>query len=187
MNINELTRSYSNYYQKQIQKKLNNNNDVNLKVNDSNSVYATMQQDSFASTIWNMTDSMPREDQISFTASVLANKMVNQGVTDENKNLLKNISKRFSSDEMSTLKSEIMNDPNVKSGDAAIVQEFLSSIDEIMEDKANEALQSQLKEKNLHKFRTPDEIFFQTSLLFDATKKGLFSMGDQEVINYEKM
>ena len=47
-----------------------------------------MQQDDFASTIWNMTDSMPRANQISFTAAVIANKKVNQGITDENKAFL---------------------------------------------------------------------------------------------------
>ena len=185
MNVNELTQSFSNYYHSQIKKKYNNS-DVNLQVNESNSVYATMQQDSFENTIWNMTDSMPRQDQISFTATVLTNKMLNQGVTEDNKAFLKNVSNRFSTDEMNDLKSKIMNNPKVKASDAAIVQEFLGSIDEIVNERNNEALQSQLKNKNLHKFRTPDEIFFQTSLLLDATKKGLFSMGDQEVINYDK-
>jgi hypothetical protein len=87
---------------------------------------------------------------------------------------------------MNTLKAEIMSDPKVKSGNADVVKEFLASLEEIMSDKANEALQSQLKEKNLHKFRSMDEIFFQTSLIFDATKKGLFTMDDQEVINYDR-
>ena len=185
MNVNELTQSYNNFYRQQLKRK-NTNNDVNLQVNDSNSVYATVQKDDFASKIWNMTDSMPRENQISFTASVLANKMVNQGITDENKVFIKNVSNRFSNDEMNTLKTEFLNDPKVKASDASIVQEFLNSIDAIMSEKDNDSLQSQLKNKNLHKFRTPDEIFFQTSLLIDATKKGLFSMGDQEAINYDK-
>ena len=79
MNVNEITQSVSNYYQQQIKKR--DANDVNLQVNDSNSVYATMHQEDFASTIWNMTDSMPRENQISFTAEVLTNKMLNQGIT----------------------------------------------------------------------------------------------------------
>lgn len=185
MNVNELNRSVSNFYKQQL-KRSYNNNDVNLQVNDSNSQYATMQQDDFASTIWNLTDSMPRANQISFTASVLANKVLNQGITEENKAFLKNISKRFSTEEMNSLKSEIMDNPKVKSSNAELVKEFLSSIDEILSDKSDEALQSQLKQKNLHKFRSVDEIFFQTSLLFDATKKGLFTMDDQEAINYDK-
>ena len=185
MNVNELSQAVSNYYKHQM-KRSYNNNDVNLQVSDSNSVYAPMQQDDFASTIWNMTDSMPRANQISFTATVIANKMINQGVTEENKAFLKDVSNRFSTEEMKTLKSEIMSDPKVKASNANVVQEFLNSLDEIMSDKDNEALQSQLKSKNLHKFRSMDEIFFQTTLLFDATKKGLFTMGDQEVINYEK-
>lgn len=185
MNVNEINQSFSNYYQQQIKKRYNNN-DVNLQVSDSNSVYATLQQEDFASTIWNMTDSMPRANQISFTAAVIANKMVNQGITKENIAFLKDVSNRFSQEEMKTLKSEIMSDPKIKSGDTSVVQEFLSSLDEIMNDKSNEALQSQLKQRNLHKFRSMDEIFFQTSLLFDATKKGLFSLDDQEVINYDK-
>ena len=185
MNVNEITQSVSNYYQQQIKKRYAS--DVNLQVNDSNSVYATMQQEDFASTIWNMTDSMPRENQISFTAEVLTNKMLNQGITDENISFLKKVSNRFSTDEMNKLKNEIMNNPKLQSGNnTAVIQEFLGSLDEIMSDRANEALQSQLKEKNLHKFRSMDEIFFQTSLLFDATKKGLFSMDDQEVINYDR-
>ena len=105
MNVNEINQSFSNYYQNQIKQKINNS--VNLQVSDSNSVYATMQQDDFASTIWNMTDSMPRANQISFTATVLANKMVNQGITDENRAFLKEVSNRFSPEEMNTLKAEI--------------------------------------------------------------------------------
>ena len=184
MNVNDINQSVSNYYQQQIKKKYSN--DVNLQVNDSNSVYATMQQDDFASTIWNMTDSMPRANQISFTATVLANKMYNQGITDENKAFLKNVSNRFSTEEMDELKNEILNDSKFKSSNSAVIQNFLESLEEIMSEKANDALQSQLKEKNLHKFRSMDEIFFQTSLLFDATKKGLFTMDDQEVINYDR-
>ena len=184
MNVNEINQSESRYNQQQIKKR--DTNDVNLQVNDSNSVYATMQQDDFASTIWNMTDSMPRANQISFTATVLANKMVNQGITVENKAFLKDVSNRFSPEEMNTLKAEIMSNPKVKSGNKNVVKEFLASLEEIMSDKANEALQRQMKEKNLHKFRSMDEIFFQTSLIFDATKKGLFTMDDQEVINYDR-
>ncbi len=185
MNVNELNMSVSSFYQQQIQKRYNNN-DVNLQVNDSNSVYATMQQDDFASTIWNMTDSMPRENQISFTAAVLANKLVNQGVTEDNKTFIKDISNRFSTDEINSLKKQILSDPKVKTSNEDVIKEFLGSLDEILSDKANEALQSQLKSKNLHKFRSMDEIFFQTSLLFDATKKGLFTMDDQEAINYNR-
>jgi hypothetical protein len=185
MNVNEINQSFSNFYQQQIKQKYNN--DVNLQVSDSNSVYSTMQQEDFASTIWNMTDSMPRANQISFTAEVLANKMLNQGITDENIAFLKKVSNRFSTDEMDKLKNEIMKNPKIQSGNnSAVIQEFLGSLEEIMSDKANEALQSQLKEKNLHKFRSMDEIFFQTSLIFDATKKGLFTMDDQEVINYDR-
>ena len=175
MNVNELTQSVSNYYHNQI-KRNNTNNDVNLQVNDSNSVYATMQQDDFASTIWNMTDSMPRKNQISFTAEVLTNKMVNQGMTEENKSFLKDISNRFSPEEINSLKSEILSNSKIKTNNTSEIEKLISSLDEIISDKANEALQSQLKEKNLHKFRSIDEIFFQTSLLFDATKKGLFNM-----------
>lgn len=185
MNINELNQSASSFYNQKLNNK--SKNEVNLQVSDSNSVYATMQKEDFANTIWNMTDSMPRENQISFTAEVLTNKMLNQGVTEENLAFLKNVSNRFSSEEMNKLKAEILDDPKLKQGDSETVQEFLNSIDELMADKANEALQSQLKEKNLHKFRSADEIFFQTTLLFDATKKGLFTMdNDQRVINYEK-
>ncbi len=185
MNVNEINQSFSNFYQQQIKQKYNN--DVNLQVSDSNSVYSTMQQEDFASTIWNMTDSMPRANQISFTAEVLANKMLNQGITDENIAFLKKVSNRFSTDEMDKLKNEIMKNPKIQSGsNTEVIKEFLGSLEEIMSDKANEALQSQLKEKNLHKFRSMDEIFFQTSLIFDATKKGLFTMDDQEVINYDR-
>lgn len=185
MNINELNRSLSSFYNQKLNNK--SKNEVNLQVSDSNSVYATIQKEDFANTIWNMTDSMPRENQISFTAEVLTNKMLNQGVTEENVVFLKNVSNRFNSEEMGKLKAEILNDPKIKQGNSATVQEFLDSLDKIMTDKANEALQSQLKEKNLHKFRSADEIFFQTTLLFDATKKGLFTMyNDQEAINYEK-
>lgn len=186
MNVSELNNN-SVFYQNRIQRKYENT-DVNLQVSDSNSTYATVQKDDFASVIWNMTDSMPRENQISFTAGVIASKLLNQGATEENKALLKNISNRFSQDEIGTLKTEIMNDPKVQQSDAETVKEFLTSLEEILSDKANEELQSQLKEENLHKFRTMDEIFFQTSLLFDATKKGLFTMdgSDQKAINYNK-
>lgn len=186
MNVNEVNSSVAAFYHNKIQNKYENN-DVNLQVNDSNSTYATVQQDDFASVIWNMTDSMPRENQIAFTAEVITSKLLHQGATDENKAFLKNISSRFSNDEMNTLRTEIMNDPKIQQSDAESVKEFLTSLDEILSDNANEALQSQLKQQNLHKFRSMDEIFFQTSLLFDATRKGLFSMGgDQEAINYEK-
>lgn len=186
MNVDNYTQHALSVFQQRLRRAETSNDDVNVQVNNSNSVSATMQQDDFASQIWNMTDSMPRENQISFTATVLANRMTSQGVTNANKAFLKNVSNRFSADELGTLKAEILSDPSMQTADKEVVQEFMNSLDEIMNKKANDDLQSQLKQQNLHKFRTPDEIFFQTTLLFDATRKGMFGMGDQEAINYDK-
>ena len=185
MNVSELNQGVSPFYQQKLSVK-HSGSDVNVQVNDSNSVYATMQKDDFASTIWNLTDSMPRENQISFTAEVLTNKILNQGVTEENKAFIKNLSSRFSIEEMNVLKSEVMNNPKVKDSNSEAVSDFMTSLDEILSEKVDEAMQTQLKKKNLHKFRNMDEIFFQTTLLFDATKKGLFTMeSEQRAINYE--
>lgn len=185
MNVNALNQSVMTQYQQRLKRKAETS-EVNLQVNNSSSGYATIQQDDFASRIWNMTDSMPRENQISFTATVLANRISDQNTSDETKSFLKNISNRFSAEEIGTLKNEIMNNPKIQSADAKTVSDFMNSLDELMSDKAEEALQSQLKDQNQYKYRSMDEIFFQTTLNFDATRKGLFNMGDQEAINYSK-
>ena len=74
MNVNALNQSVMTQYQQRLKRKAETS-EVNLQVNNSSSGYATIQQDDFASRIWNMTDSMPRENQISFTATVLANRI----------------------------------------------------------------------------------------------------------------
>ena len=112
---------------------------INLEDEDRRNRHSAFKKDDLVSQFWNLTDSMPRENQISFAASIVANRVMKQGITDENKSFLQNISNRFSPAEIGNLKNEILNHPAVKGKNSGDVAAFLQDFDKLISSqKANE-------------------------------------------------
>ena len=134
MNINDIS-NYSNNYFMKIQKLKDKENTYDI-TNDSNKfsgmILATQnRQDSLSDKYLNITDSMSRDKRISFAASIIANKVIEDGInTSENKSFLQNISLSFTAEELNSLKNEIR---NLTSNDnSSKVEDFIKQFDEFV-------------------------------------------------------
>lgn len=170
MNIGNFSQSTYNIASgQQIQKR--SETSINLEDEDRRNRNSAFKKDNLVNQFWNMTDSMPRENQISFAASVVANRIMKQGVTEENKSFMQNISNRFSPQEIGNLKTEILNNPAVKGKNSGDVAAFLQEFDKFIESQKANELEPAKKQQASPRFRSPDEIFFQTTFNNEATKK----------------
>ncbi|GAB4269156.1 MAG: hypothetical protein Kow0029_05020 [Candidatus Rifleibacteriota bacterium] len=129
-------------------------------------------KDDIVSQFWSLTNSMPKENQISLAASVMASKMFNQEVTPETKNFMQNLSNRFSPDEIGALKIEIRNHPMVRDKSLGEIEKFMNQLDSFISSQQSTQLENLQKQQANPKFRSPEEIFFQTTFntqLFNQT------------------
>jgi hypothetical protein len=130
--------------------------------------HTSLQKDDLMNQFWGMTNDMPKENQVSLAASVIVSKVFNNGITNENKGFVKSISDRFSPEEIGALKQEVKNHPMIQNKDSAQIQNFMKQFDKFLNNGTSEleGLQKQRANPNL---RTPEEIFFQTTLNFNST------------------
>lgn len=175
MNVGNYSQSTFNIFSRQ-QTEKKPETSINLEAEDRRNRNSAFKKDDLLSQFWNMTDSMPRENQISFAASIVANRIMKQGITDENKSFIQNISNRFSPEEIGNLKNEILNHPAVKGKNSDDIQAFLQDFDKLITSQKAGELEPARKQQAGPKFRTPDEIFFQTTFNNEATRKGTFSL-----------
>lgn len=120
-------------------------------------------KDDLVSQFWNITDSMPRENQLSFAATVVAGRIMKQGITEENKSFMQNISSRFSPEEIGALKQQVMNHPSVKGQNTSDIEKFFKDFDQFISKQNTTELDPLKKQQAQPRFRTPEEIFFQTT------------------------
>ncbi len=124
-------------------------------------------KDDFVSRFWNMTDSMPRNSQIAFAATVIAGRIMNQGMTDENKAFMKNVSNRFSPEEIGALKQQVLEHPAVKGKSSGDLEKFLNDFDKMVAEQKNHELDPLNKQQAIPRLRSADDIFFQTTSNFN--------------------
>lgn len=87
-----------------------------------------------------------------------------QGITDENKSFLQNISNRFSPEEIGNLKNEILNHPAVKNQTSTDVANISKDFDKFMASQKDSDLNQLGKQQVVSpRLKSPDEIFFQTT------------------------
>ena len=170
MNVKNYSQSTLNLFNGQQNAKTRETS-LNLEDEDKRNRNTAFKRDDFLSQFWNMTDSMPRQNQISFAASVVANRIMKQGITEENKSFLQNISNRFSPEEIGTLKGEILNHPMVKNQKSSDVEAFLQNFDQFITSQKGNDLDPTRKQQVSPRLKNSDEIFFQTTLKHDATSR----------------
>lgn len=126
--------------------------------------HSHIKQESMANRFWNITDSMPRENQIDLAASVIAGRIINEDLTTENQAFLQNISKRFTEDEVAQIKQMVEQHPNTLNRDSVEVEQILGEIKQMLTNfDKNEPSEGQ--EQQAHPvFYSPDELFFRTTL-----------------------
>lgn len=120
-------------------------------------------KDDLVSQFWNITDSMPRENQVSFAATVMAGRIMKQGITEENKSFLQNVSNRFSPEEIGAIKKQVMNNPAVQGQSNSDIEKFFKDFDQFISQQNATELDPLKKQQAQPRFRTPEEIFFQTT------------------------
>ncbi len=170
MNVGNYSQSTLNIFNGRQTVKTNENS-INLEDEDRRNRNTAFKREDFVSQFWNMTDSMPRENQVSFAASVIANRIMKQGMTEENKSFLQNVSNRFSPQEIGNLKAQVLNHPSVKGQSGNDVEAFLKDFDKFITSQQGSDLEPAKKQQVSPRFKNPDEIFFQTTLKHDATNK----------------
>ena len=162
MNIGKLNQTaYSAFSGNTATKKVDTSN--SFEIEDSQMRHSASKKDDLVSQFWNITDSMPRENQLSFAATVVAGRIMKQGITDENKSFMQNISNRFSPEEIGALKQEVLNHPSVKGQNSNEVEKFFKDFDQFISNQNATELDPLKKQQANPRFRSPEEIFFQTT------------------------
>lgn len=131
MNVGNYSQSTINIFNAR-QTARNNESKINLEDEDRRNRDTAFKRDDLVSQFWNMTDSMPRANQVEFAASIVANRIMKQGITDENKSFLQNISNRFSPEEIGNSKTKVLNHPSVKNQNSGDVETFLQDFDKFI-------------------------------------------------------
>lgn len=180
MNVGNYTLSTFNRMTNQ-QTRKSSETPINLEAEDQRNRHSAFKKEDLVNQFWNITDSMPRENQISFAASVVANRIMSQGITDENKSFVQNIGNRFSPEEIGTLKNEVLNHPSVKGKNSSEVEAFLKDFEQFIDAQKAGELEPVKKQQAGPRFRTPDEIFFQTTFNIEAVKKATLNMASAAI------
>lgn len=170
MNVGNYSQSTINIFNAR-QTTRNNESKINLEDEDRRNRDTAFKRDDLVSQFWNMTDSMPRANQVDFAASIVANRIMKQGITDENKSFLQNISNRFSPEEIGNLKTKVLNHPSVKNQNSGDVETFLQDFDKFISSQEGGNGATTRKQQVSPRLRNPDEIFFQTTLKHEATTR----------------
>lgn len=123
--------------------------------------------DDLVNRFWNMTDSMPRDSQIAFAATVIAGRIMNQGMTDENQAFMKNVSNRFSPEEIGALKQQVITHPAATGKSTGELEKFLNDFDKMIAEQKNHELDPLNKQQAIPRLRSADDIFFQTTSTFN--------------------
>lgn len=164
MNIGSLNTTMQNYGVKSNIKK----NEVKLDFSaDLNSSAASMGTsfDNLVDKYFNITDSMPRDGQISFAASIIANRVMPQGITGENEGFVKNIGKKFNLEEINTLKSEVRASALIKNKESQEIDAFLKNFDEFINIQKKAELESIKEQQAQPRYNNPADVFFRATML----------------------
>lgn len=127
-------------------------------------------KEDLVSKFWNMTDSMPRENQVAFAATIIAGRIMNQGMTDENQSFMKNVSNRFSPDEIGALKKQVIEHPAAKGKSSGELEKFFNDFEQLIANQKKEELDPAQKQQATPRLRSAEDIFFQTTSNFNPIK-----------------
>ncbi len=170
MNVGKFNQTALNAFSnKAATKKIDSSN--SFEIEDRQMRPNPAKKDDLVSQFWNITDSMPRENQLSFAATVVAGRIMKQGITEENKSFVQNISSRFSPEEIGALKKQVMNHPSIKGQSSGDIEKFFKEFDQFISNQNTTELDPLKKQQAQPRFRTPEEIFFQTTFNSQAMEQ----------------
>lgn len=124
---------------------------------------------SMISSFWELTDSLPRPDQLSLAANLIVNQTMQNGMTEENRNFLEKTRERLSPEDLADLRNIIDNHPTLQRSGTAQRERLLQQIQAIwpsqQQEKSREVMGAPTERP-----RTPEEIFFQSSSLWNPIR-----------------
>lgn len=164
MNIGSLNSAIQNFGVKGNVKKSEVTLDFSADLNSSAASKGTS-FDNLVDKYFNITDSMPREGQISFAASIVANRVMQQGITGENEGFVKNIGNKFNLEEINTLKSEVRASALIKNKESHEIDAFLKNFDELIDIQNKTELESAKEQQAQPKYNNPADVFFRATML----------------------
>ncbi|MBF0544218.1 MAG: hypothetical protein HQM08_07290 [Candidatus Riflebacteria bacterium] len=113
---------------------------------------------------WNILYKLPKKDQMTTAAAALMGKM-NTNSDNSNSSFIKEFKDRFSAAELSSIKTLLKENPQMKGKSEKEVNDFLKYLDGMWKNNSLEAQETPTFGKEGIPFRSPETIFFQTSFL----------------------
>lgn len=114
---------------------------------------------------WNLTQRMPRQDQMSLAATVLASQSNQNGMSSETRSFIANLKTRFSPSEIETIRGMFEKHASLKSKSETQIQDLWNQIQQVLSNNVTEETGDSLTENGTRPLpRTPEEIYFQTTL-----------------------
>lgn len=127
--------------------------------------HSSFQSSDLLQDFWNLTQRMPRQDQMSLAATVLASQANQNGITNDARSFIANLKSRFTQSEIGSIRDMVENHTSLKTKSKAQINEFWNQIEQVMSDIDTREAGDSLTENGSRPLpRSPEEIFFQTTL-----------------------
>ncbi|MBP7632790.1 hypothetical protein KBA41_01370 [Candidatus Ozemobacteraceae bacterium] len=127
--------------------------------------HSSFQSSDILQDFWNLTQRMPRQDQMSLAATVLASQSNQNGISNDTRSFIANLKTRFDPSEIETIRGMFEKHASLKSKSEAQIQDLWNQIQQVLSGNAAEETGDSLTENGTRPLlRTPEEIYFQTTL-----------------------
>ncbi len=165
MNVQTLSRNPTAYLRNAV-RKIGAETTLNYDSEERRMEHTSFQKRGILSDFWDVTAKLPRNEQVSLAASVLVQQVAQNGPTTENRTFVRQLGSRFSNDELATLKSIVERHPLLQKRSKSDASDLLQQIETLLKDSRPLQVQENAPTPRLQpRPLSPDEIFFQTTLL----------------------
>lgn len=110
-----------------------------------------------------LTDSMPKENQISLAASLIVGHFSNEEFASEKDAFIENIVLRFDASDINSLKNQITNHPSYGKVNQNEIGKLLHQLEQMSVNMNLNETDPALNHQALPAFRTPEELFFRST------------------------
>jgi hypothetical protein len=127
--------------------------------------HSSFQPNHILMSFWDVVQRLPRQDQISLAANALASQVSQNGLNRESRDFIRSFKNRFQPQDLEAILGAVRQHPLLQKKGAATKDEFLRTIQEILEMPAAIKADDQLAPAPGRPLpRSPEELFFQLSL-----------------------
>jgi hypothetical protein len=124
-----------------------------------------MQAASLRHSFWDLTESLPRANQVNLAATYLVSQVMQNGVTQPQRDFLSSAQTKFSPDDMQMLQEQLRKHPLIAEQPAGIREGLRQQIETLLSGGAPQKVQEIRPQPQIQDVpaRTPNELFFHTS------------------------